>query len=116
MMSYKQRDVVVVPFPHTDLLATSRRPALIVSNDSFNISNEDVIVCMITSRTHSIPHTIWIDPTDFETGSLQYQSKVKPQRIFTIKKSSIIKSIGKLTPAFYQKVFQSIVDLLREDT
>jgi len=39
-------DVVVLPFPFSDLSAVKRRPALVVAA----LTGEDVILCQITSR------------------------------------------------------------------
>jgi PemK-like, MazF-like toxin of type II toxin-antitoxin system len=38
-------DVVIVPFPFSDLTQTKRRPALVVAS----LSGEDLILCQITS-------------------------------------------------------------------
>ncbi|MFN3333155.1 MAG: type II toxin-antitoxin system PemK/MazF family toxin [Caldilinea sp.] len=40
-------DVVVLPFPFSNLAASKRRPALVVANAG---PHDDVILCMITSR------------------------------------------------------------------
>src|SRR5262249_15589307 len=42
-------DVVLVPFPFTDLSNAKQRPALVVSGDAFNSTREDVLVAAITS-------------------------------------------------------------------
>ena len=47
--NYKQKEIVLVPFPYSDLSATKKRPVLIVSNNHYNNNFEDVIVCVITS-------------------------------------------------------------------
>ena len=41
-------DIVLVPFPFTDLTDQKRRPALVVSPDAFD--PEDLVLCAITSR------------------------------------------------------------------
>ena len=39
-------EVVVVPFPFSDLTQTKRRPALVLAD----LDGDDLILCMITSR------------------------------------------------------------------
>jgi mRNA interferase MazF len=41
-------DIILVPFPFTDLIGQKRRPALVVSPGGFD--PEDLILCAITSR------------------------------------------------------------------
>jgi mRNA interferase MazF len=48
--SYKRGDVVLVPFPFTDLTAVKQRPALIISADVFNSTRDDVVVVAVTSQ------------------------------------------------------------------
>ena len=46
-------DIVLVPFPFTDLTGQKRRPALVVSPDGFD--PEDLVLCAITSRVAGQP-------------------------------------------------------------
>lgn len=46
MGAFVRGDVVVVPFPFSDLSATKRRPALVVAT----LSGVDVMLCQITSQ------------------------------------------------------------------
>jgi mRNA interferase MazF len=48
-MSYTQGDVVLVPFPFTDLSDSKIRPAIVVSNKLVNRS-DDVILAQITTQ------------------------------------------------------------------
>ena len=45
---YKRGDVVLVPFPFTDLSSSKRRPALVISPDALNDQMEDVVVAALT--------------------------------------------------------------------
>ena len=41
---YKRGDIVLVSFPFTDLSAAKKRPALIVSPNSFNARQDDLVL------------------------------------------------------------------------
>jgi mRNA-degrading endonuclease toxin of MazEF toxin-antitoxin module len=48
---YQKGDVVLLPFPFTDLTATKTRPAVVVSVEAFQQDTGDFTVAMITSYT-----------------------------------------------------------------
>ncbi|MGK5083795.1 type II toxin-antitoxin system PemK/MazF family toxin [Bdellovibrionota bacterium FG-1] len=52
-MICEQFDVVVVPFPFSDLPKLKKRKAVVVSSKSFNKANESSILFMITSALKS---------------------------------------------------------------
>ena len=41
---YKQRDIVLIKFPFTDLSSYKLRPALIISNSSFNKADNVLLI------------------------------------------------------------------------
>ncbi|MBN2488357.1 MAG: type II toxin-antitoxin system PemK/MazF family toxin [Methanosarcinaceae archaeon] len=47
-------DIVVIPFPFSDLSASKRRPALVVAN----LTGDDVILCQITSIAKNDQYSI----------------------------------------------------------
>jgi mRNA interferase MazF len=102
-MMYKQRDIVVMPFPFTDLSNVKLRPGIIISNGKGG--TKDRICCVITSN----PHAGGIAINDFEQGRLAKQSWVKPQVIFTIDERLIRKRVCSISPAFYRKLKQEIL-------
>lgn len=65
---YKQRDVILIPFPYTDLTETKQRPALIVSNDNYNDTLDDVVVCAITSKFQRDEFSFELNDKDLEYG------------------------------------------------
>lgn len=93
-MTYNQREIVLVPFPFSDLSEIKRRPVLIISNDSFNGSNYDIIVCAITSKQYLDEFSISIESNSLEYGLLPEPSVIKTHKIFTISKSKIIKKFS----------------------
>lgn len=50
MISYKQGDVLLVPFPFTDQSGQKQRPAVVVSGNAYNQVHPDLIMAPITSQ------------------------------------------------------------------
>jgi mRNA interferase MazF len=48
-MSFERGDVVLVPFPFTDLTTHKQQPALVISSNDFNARSADIILVGITS-------------------------------------------------------------------
>src|SRR5438876_9584005 len=65
--SYKRGDVVLVPFPFTDLSSAKQRPALVISADAFNAVRDDVLVAAITSQ---VPTNLAADEFMIPAGEL----------------------------------------------
>jgi len=42
---YEQGDVLIVPFPFTDLSAIKQRPVLVLSKKEYNKKTDDIITC-----------------------------------------------------------------------
>jgi mRNA interferase MazF len=108
----KQRDIVLIPFPFSDLNCYKRRPALVISTDQYNCRNQDVICCAITSNpfeTYGLP--ILLD--DLESGQLSFESSIKPTKVFTVKKSVVIKNLARLCiPKSREAIRQLVQEIL----
>jgi mRNA interferase MazF len=63
-------DVVVVPFPFTDLQSSKRRPALVLAT----FARGDLLICQRTSRSESHPTAVAIGGADFMQGRLDRTS------------------------------------------
>ena len=106
---YEQREIVLIPFPYSDLTGSKQRPALIVSNENLNKS-DDRICCLITSNEPR--DSIAITSSAFEKGSLPFKSWVKPHRLFTIDQRIVKKKLGRVSKEFHEKVLKGIVSYL----
>ena len=97
-------EVVVIPFPQTDLVVGKRRPALVL----VDLPGDDLVLCQITSRGRFDQLTIPLDSRDFERGQLNHSSFIRPQRLFTVEKRIILYSIGKLRQAKLDEVLAKV--------
>jgi len=109
---YKQRQIVLVPFPYSDLSSTKRRPVLIVSNDSYNNAFNDVLVCVITSNLRKDEYSVTLSNDDLEIGILPESSVVKSHKLFTIHKDKIIKTFSQVKEEFFIQVSEKIRNLV----
>ncbi len=102
---YDQCDIVLIPFPYSDLTGSKQRPALIISNEKINRS-DDRICCLITTNSHK--DDLLINKTDFQNGNLPFKSFVKAHRIFTINEGIIKKRLCTINTRFHNKVISKI--------
>ncbi|MEK6891668.1 MAG: type II toxin-antitoxin system PemK/MazF family toxin [Nanoarchaeota archaeon] len=102
-------DVVVMPFPFSDLSASKRRPALVIAP----LEGEDLILCQITSKERHDKYSIVLANSDFKHGSLNVDSNVRPNKLFTAGKSLIQYKIGSIKDKKLIEVIDSICNLVR---
>lgn len=85
MEAFVKSDIVIVPFPFSDLSSSKRRPALVL----VNLPGEDIILCQITSQLTKDEFSIPLVENDFDSGSLKQESNIRPNRIFTANKALV---------------------------
>jgi mRNA interferase MazF len=110
MAKFVKGDVVVVPFPFSDLAKSKRRPALVITA----LDGDDVILCQITSQTIKDKYAIAAYDNDFETGGLRQPSNIRPNRIFTADTHIILYKVGNLKNAKVSEVIETIVEIIRK--
>ena len=52
MYKLKQREMVLIPIPFSDLKSKKRRPVIVISNDIYNQKTEDILAIAVTSNQH----------------------------------------------------------------
>ncbi len=108
MAKFIKGDVVVVPFPFSDLTQSKRRPALVISK----LEGDDIILCQITSQAIKDNHAISIDDNDFEEGGLKQPSNVRPNRIFTADSHIILYKVGNLKREKLKEIIEKVVEII----
>lgn len=109
MAGFIKGDVVVLPFPFSDLTGSKRRPALVLAN----LPGDDIILCQITSKDVRDSFSVPLIASDFAQGSLPVISNIRPNRIFTADKNIIIKTSGTVKQKVFQKAVQVLMDILK---
>ncbi|HAZ43490.1 MAG TPA: growth inhibitor PemK [Cyanobacteria bacterium UBA11369] len=110
MAEFVKGDVVVVPFPFSDLTQAKRRPALVVAV----LSGNDLILCQITSQSVTDEYAVSLETDDFSSGSLKQSSNIRPNRLFTADRQIILYKAGQLKPEKLNEVIVKIVEILQQ--
>jgi mRNA interferase MazF len=107
-LRFAKGDVVVLPFPFSDMSATKRRPALVVSD----VFGKDVLLSQITSQNNADPYVIKLENSHFTTGSLAAASLIRTNRLFTADIDIILYRVGNISQAKYEEVSRMIANLV----
>jgi mRNA interferase MazF len=101
-------DIVVLPFPFSDLSQSKKRPALVVAP----LQGDDVILCQITTIVHSDLYAFLLEEKDFVSGSLKQPSYIRPNRLFTCDIRIIIKRVGSVHQNKIKEIIKKITMII----
>jgi mRNA interferase MazF len=110
LAKFVKGEVVVIPFPFSDLTQAKRRPALVIAE----LEGNDLILCQITSQAVKDKYAVSIDDEDFEAGSLKKPSNVRPNRIFTADTHLVLYRIGNLKKRKLTEIIDRLVEIIRK--
>lgn len=100
--------VVLVPFPFSDLSRTKMRPAVVLAD----AGRDDWILCQITSNPYGDEKSVAISEKDFQSGALRVTSYARPGKLFTANASLIVESVGELKKPTVKKMVENVVEIL----
>jgi len=110
-MPYEFGDVVLVPFPFTSHAASKKRPAVVVSARTYNVSRRDIVVMAVTSQVQSISGRAEVGVADWQAAGLLKPSVIKP--VFaTLEQAMVIRRLGSLTAGDQAALRQTIRETL----
>ena len=110
MAKFIKGDVVVVPFPFSDLTNAKRRPAFVMTV----LPDDDIILFQITGRDLKDELAIKLKAMDFEVGSLPVDSNIRPNRLFTADRHIILYKIGHVCQKKIDEVVKLTVDIIQK--
>ena len=109
MERFIKGDVVVLPFPFSDLSRSKKRPALVLSV----LKGEDIILCQITSQFVKDNYAVEIDNSDFVRGTLNQASNIRTNRLFTADRNIISNKVGTIKTEIINKVPDKLIEILK---
>ncbi len=101
---FTKGEVVLVPYPFSDLSQSKLRPALVLAS----VSGDDYILCQITSRPYLTRVVIAINENENPQSGLHVKSFARPEKLFTAHESIIVERIGALNPIIARAIAEAI--------
>ena len=110
MARFVRGEVVVVPFPFTDLSDTKNRPAVVLHDSGA----ADIILCQVTSQHTNLDGlAVSITSGDFSSGWLHIDSYARVNRLFTFSRDRVVRSCGRLSQLKTSQIVQTLVSMLQ---
>ena len=108
---YQTGDIVLLPFPFTDLTNRKVRPAIVLSSELINATN-DVVLLAITGNLRGDDFSFVLSNEHLE-APMRKQSEVRCHKVFTAEQNIIIKKINALDPLEFRNLFNKHVEVLQ---
>lgn len=96
MTTFDRGDIVLVPFPFSNQTTTKKRPAAVISSNSYNNVSPDIVIMAVTSKTEK---TFGIGEClikNWKEAGLLKPSSVKPA-LSTVEQTLVLKKLGRLS-------------------
>ncbi|WP_286394987.1 type II toxin-antitoxin system PemK/MazF family toxin [Pseudanabaena mucicola] len=103
MPNYSKDIIVLVRYPFSDLSNAKVRPAVIVNAPH---SSQDILIVPLTSKTGSLLDGEFV-LSDWAAAGLNVVTAVK-RGIYTVNRSLVIKTVGKLADVDIDRLDQSL--------
>ena len=98
MTTFDFGDVVLVPFPYTDLSTSKKRPAVVVSSQAYQRERADIIVMPVTGQVRARPIIGDVLIGKWQEANLIKPSAIKPI-IASLEERLVIRKLGRLREA-----------------
>jgi mRNA interferase MazF len=113
MTDFKPGDVVLVPFPFSDLSRAKPRPALVLGSQLSCEKLPDLILCQITSKKERYlsPKLGDVPLKDWGKAGLPLQSTVRVVKLATLSKETVFSRLGSLTSSDMERVVSAFLSI-----
>ena len=103
-MNISQREIVLLPYPFSNLEGTKVRPAVVISNNNFNKMSDDCVMVPLTTVIKNEPYSILVDQENLTSGKLLRSSRIRVDKVFAVEKKLVIMKIGIIDKETFGKI------------
>ena len=104
-------DVVLMPFPYSDLSGSKLRPAVVLAV----VDRSDGIACQVTSQPGLRPEQVSLSAPDFARGGLPLASYALPGKLFTANATVVQRKVGRLVDSKRDEIREASIRLIRRN-
>jgi mRNA interferase MazF len=110
-LSFEQGDIVVADILFSEQIGVKKRPVLVISNQKFNQSSDDLIVLKITSADKRTHFDVPLSNADLVHGTMKVDSSIMVDFPVTVQKNLITQTIGRISKEKVAEVKKKIKKL-----
>lgn len=99
-MTLEQGDIVLIPFPYTDLTSHKRRPVVLLGAPD----ERGNFPCLAITSRQQHTQAVALDPSHMQQGQLPKPSWVRTGKVYTLNESLVAKHFGRLTETALRQV------------
>lgn len=111
----RQKDIVWVKLPFSNLGESKTRPAVILSNDSYNGQSKDVVVCAVTSKLEPRQYSVELNQENLSEGRLPLKSLIRADKILQIEKGLIQARFAAINNETFDKLVNEAIKLIKRN-
>ena len=109
MVTPSAGEIVLVPFPFSDLSQAKLRPAVVLAD----AGRGDWILCQVTSNPYGDPRAILPPQSSFASGTLRSDSYARPGKLFTASQELMVAQVAALRSEARQQITEAVVSIMR---
>jgi len=100
----RRGDIVLVPFPFTDLSQEKVRPAVVISAENDVDVSVALISSIISGEPASVDFVLSESHPDFSVTGLKRASVFKMNKVLTLERSKILRRLGRVSPSIQKEI------------
>jgi mRNA interferase MazF len=106
MTGFEPGDIVLVPFPFSDLRGVKKRPALVLAVAE---SRRELVCLMLTSGPSGVGE---VPVQDWQAAGLLRPTVARVHRLFVLDISLVLRRLGRLAADDFREVLAAVVAVL----
>lgn len=107
-MACKPGDLVLIPFPFSDLQSAKKRPVMVLTPPDRHADFIGLAVTSVAQPSDALP----VETADLAEGTLPKACWIRFDNVFTLSESSIVKTFGTVSPQTLQRVLQGLCSVV----